>query len=396
MGALIKRGSRQKPRFYAQYKDTDGVRRTKLLRGARSTERARVMLAEIERNVMNGRVGIEPPPTAAETERRTMTVRELGEKFLDEKAGYSNPKIKDMKEYRRQAKWKLASRIRPRIGDRAVASLTVADLERFRDQLLDEKDGNLSPASVTRTLALLSKMFAWGRKQGHVDVDSPTRGCVRPSAASSIDYLSRDEVAQLLAHAEEHAPDLHPMVATAIFTGMRKGELFGLRWSDVHLDAARIDVMRSYSRVPKSGKGRHLPAHPALVRILRAWQPRSAASKEGLVFPVLGRYGVRMGSQDDMLGLAELLAAAKCHAPDHPWHALRHSFASHYMMAGGNILELQKLLGHSTLAMTMVYAHLSPDHLAAGVARMSFAQPVAGTLSFDEAQRRRAAESPTG
>jgi len=44
-------------------------------------------------------------------------------------------------------------------------------------------------------------------------------------------------------------------------------------------------------------------------------------------------------------------------------HVLRHTFASHFMMNGGNILELQRLLGHSTLAMTMRYAHMAPDHL---------------------------------
>ncbi len=44
-------------------------------------------------------------------------------------------------------------------------------------------------------------------------------------------------------------------------------------------------------------------------------------------------------------------------------HVLRHTFASHFMMNGGNILVLQRLLGHSTLAMTMRYAHMAPDHL---------------------------------
>jgi len=44
-------------------------------------------------------------------------------------------------------------------------------------------------------------------------------------------------------------------------------------------------------------------------------------------------------------------------------HALRHTFASHFVMNGGNILTLQKVLGHSTINMTMRYAHLSPDHL---------------------------------
>jgi site-specific recombinase XerD len=100
-----------------------------------------------------------------------------------------------------------------------------------------------------------------------------------------------------------------------------------------------------------------------------------------------------MGTERDMLGIVELLAAAECHAPEHPWHGLRHTMASHFMMSGGNILTLQKLLGHSTLAMTMVYAHLAPDHLAGELARMAFAPPAPeGTVSMEEARRRRAGE----
>ncbi len=48
-------------------------------------------------------------------------------------------------------------------------------------------------------------------------------------------------------------------------------------------------------------------------------------------------------------------------------HALRHTFASHFIQNGGNILTLQKILGHSSLAMTMRYAHLAPEHLAEAV-----------------------------
>lgn len=49
--------------------------------------------------------------------------------------------------------------------------------------------------------------------------------------------------------------------------------------------------------------------------------------------------------------------------PGQMTHILRHTFASHYMMAGGDILGLQRILGHSSITMTMRYAHLSPDHL---------------------------------
>lgn len=48
-------------------------------------------------------------------------------------------------------------------------------------------------------------------------------------------------------------------------------------------------------------------------------------------------------------------------------HILRHTFASHFMMAGGDILTLQRILGHSSIQVTMRYAHLSPSHLQAAV-----------------------------
>lgn len=69
----------------------------------------------------------------------------------------------------------------------------------------------------------------------------------------------------------------------------------------------------------------------------------------------------RMGTPDDMMGIEELLRASGCHVPVRPWHAMRHTFASHYVMAGGNLLALQKILGYSRFEMTQVYSHLAPN-----------------------------------
>jgi site-specific recombinase XerD len=82
-----------------------------------------------------------------------------------------------------------------------------------------------------------------------------------------------------------------------------------------------------------------------------------------------------MGTADDMMGLEELLRAAGCHVPVRPWHAMRHTFASHYAMAGGNLLALQKILGHSKFEMTQIYSHLAPDYMASEIARLSFGAP---------------------
>ncbi|MSP59459.1 MAG: hypothetical protein EXR72_03795 [Myxococcales bacterium] len=135
--------------------------------------------------------------------------------------------------------------------------------------------------------------------------------------------------------------------------------------------------------------------NPELARALRWWREHSPTF-EGLVFPVEPEPGrFRMGKKDDRAGLLPLLAVAGCHTPadGHPWHMLRHAFASHFMMAGGNLFTLQRLLGHSTPMMTQRYAHLAPDHLAAEVARMSFAPPAAaGVADLGAVRRKRAAE----
>jgi site-specific recombinase XerD len=67
-----------------------------------------------------------------------------------------------------------------------------------------------------------------------------------------------------------------------------------------------------------------------------------------------------------------LLKSAGLRVPSHPWHCLRHTFASHFVMAGGNILTLQKILGHSDVKMTMSYAHLAPGFLVEEMDRLKY------------------------
>lgn len=73
---------------------------------------------------------------------------------------------------------------------------------------------------------------------------------------------------------------------------------------------------------------------------------------------------------------------AKCHSVG--FHGLRHTFASHFMMSGGNILTLQKLLGYSSVAVTMKYAHLAPDFMRDEVCRLRFDRKTAGTSALRE------------
>jgi integrase len=217
-------------------------------------------------------------------------------------------------------------------------------------------------------------MYSWAAKQG-ILATNPVHGVERPVPATAIDYLDREEVAALLHLAWARAPEnlearrLATAVELALRVGMRKGELLGLRWSDIDMDTRRLTIARSFESTPKSGKARHLRLPSACVEPLRAWRRMSPKNAAGLVFP--GPKG-RCYSVHALLGLPALLAAAGCRVPAHPWHACRHTFASHYIMQGGNILALQKILGHSDVKMTTMYAHLAPDFLGTEMDRLQY------------------------
>jgi integrase len=330
-------------------------------------------------------------------------VQQLVDRFLLE---YAPPRIKDIEAYRRQARTTFKARILPTFARRAAADVRALEVEQLRDAQL--ADG-LSPASVINTLKFLGKLYAWAKKVGALDCANPASGIEQPRAVPSLDYLDAGEVGRLLAYAEEHAAELpvgiYPMIAVAVCAGLRKGELWGLRWRDLDLDAGRLTVARSYTTLPKSGKVRHVPLHPDLDPILRRWRDACPTTPEGLVFPVERPIlrAFTMGKPDDGLGLGDdvdfktkeprrgILHAAGCHVPARPWHALRHTFASHFMMSGGNILTLQKLLGHADLKMTLLYAHLAPDFMKAEVARIAFVRPHdADVADLAEARRQRA------
>ena len=140
----------------------------------------------------------------------------------------------------------------------------------------------------------------------------------------------------------------------------------------------RLTVAHSYDTTPKGNKPRHLRLPKTVAPYLLAWSAECPPTNPGLVFPILpilaeskpGR--PHMGRAQDMLGLPELLSAAGLRPLTRPWHTLRHTFASHYVMNGGNILALQKILGHSDVKMTLIYAHLAPDYLADEMERVKF------------------------
>jgi len=188
-------------------------------------------------------------------------------------------------------------------------------------------------------------------------------------------YLSEDELSRLKAALDKRiyrkgTKDfnktncrLRVVVLIAVTTGMRASEIFGLRWSDVMYNEGLLAVRAKL----KGGKMRYVPMLPELADELRRYMPKPAVdnvlyivSDDGRIFPPKGdaksgRQRVE-GSFEDLLDRAAIT--------NFRFHDLRHTFASWYMMNGGDLYELAKILGHSNIKMTERYAKLGRQHIA--------------------------------
>lgn len=154
---------------------------------------------------------------------------------------------------------------------------------------------------------------------------------------------------------QEFADHLKPMVMTLLLTGMRRGELFNLKWKDVRFSTNHVTA--TYT---KNGKSRNIPIHPTLKKALKAWRPE-LASEDCYVFP--SSSGGRM--TDIKTAFNKLIDDAKI--SDFRLHDLRHTFASNLVMRGVPLNTVRELPGHSDIKMTLRYAHLSPDNLAQAI-----------------------------
>lgn len=157
----------------------------------------------------------------------------------------------------------------------------------------------------------------------------------------------------------EYSDHLTPMVLLSLHTGCRRGEMFSLTWDSVSFSSARLTIRGSRS---KNGQSRIIALNREALHALREW--RKVAPRAELVFP--GPKGSKMGhiksSWKRVLKDAEITGFR--------WHDLRHTFASYLVMAGVDLNTVRELMGHTDIAMTLRYAHLSDQHKETAVQRL--------------------------
>ena len=154
---------------------------------------------------------------------------------------------------------------------------------------------------------------------------------------------------------------IYAIVVTALQTDMRRSEIFNLEWSDLDFRNRTITVNNKEDWHTKNYEPRTIPMTNFLYEVLSAL-PRHISSSYVFCKPDGSRFQYINRDFDRVLKKAEL--------PHIRFHDLRHTFASHLVMAGVDLATVQKLLGHRDIKTTMRYAHLAPDHLKGAVERI--------------------------
>ncbi len=239
----------------------------------------------------------------------------------------------------------------PFFGKSQLDHIKAEDIERYKARKLDE---GLAPKTINNHLTVLSRCL-----RSAVDWERMThmpKIKLMKAYSRRIDFLTEDETTKLLTASAP--PFVHRMLFTALRTGLRLGELLALSWSDIDFEGNVLIVRRSWVRyemtTPKSHRIRYVPLAGDLRRLLEAER-----QKKGFVFPgVDDKPGSTDGAARELTRLCARAGVRKI-----GWHILRHTFASHLAMKGVSLRVIQQLLGHSTIAMTERYAHLTSASL---------------------------------
>ena len=272
----------------------------------------------------------------------------------------------------------LSNQIAPHLGARPLQKLRPADIEQWHATLKTsgrrDGQGGLSARTIGHAHRLLSKALKEGMRHDLVVRNVATAEQPPRVEADEIVILGAGDVKTLVEKLRGRS--MYPIAITALFTGMRRGELLALRWSDIELDApekharVRQTVEETKSglrlKVPKTRTStRDVGLPEIVVEALRDHRRHQLVQRlalglgklpdDALLFPALD--GSLRGPRAFSKEWSDV--AAGIGIPQATFHSLRHTHASHLIDAGIDVVKISRRLGHASPAITLrVYAHL--------------------------------------
>ncbi|MCD6265273.1 MAG: site-specific integrase [Deltaproteobacteria bacterium] len=235
--------------------------------------------------------------------------------------------------------------------DTRLDNIRYVDLESYRNKLREKptRHGTLRAiASVNREIACLRHVFSKAVEWEMMEQNPFTKGKALVAKANNkrFRYLTEEEIERLLVNSvNDYTKDI---VTAVINTGMRRQEVLNLKWNQIRIGFIYLDKT-------KTNESRQIPINDDLAELFRAIRKRNQLKFDYVFCDNKGRPFKQINKSFQA-------SLKKAGIEDFRFHHLRHTFASHFVMRKGSLKDLQELLGHKTLAMTMRYAHLSQEH----------------------------------
>jgi len=225
-------------------------------------------------------------------------------------------------------------------GESELKEISPLSIEEYRIERLK----SVKKSTVNRELAVMRRAFNLAIDWGYVN-ENPVQKVKFYSETDNLKerILSVEEEERLL---KECSKDLKPIVLVALHTGMRRGEILNLKWSQVDLERRIIKVEGT-----KNGKIRHIPINDVLYEEFQKLK-KSKENKEGFVF-----VNPKTGKPFKCIKRAFKKATVKAGIEGLRFHDLRHTFASRLTEKGVDLITVKDLLGHSTVKVTERYTH---------------------------------------
>lgn len=247
-----------------------------------------------------------------------------------------------------------------------VHSLRELELGTLRRWLGEQSAAGLARATLARRAATARTFTAWALREELIDVDPALRLKAPKRDKSLPGVLQQQQVGRLFDRLKDAAQEGDPvavrnraMVELLYATGIRVGELAGVDVDDLDLDRRTLRVLG------KGNKERTVPfGVPASVAVddwLARGRPKLVTVTSGPAL-FLGRRGARVDQRQVRAVVDELLQALGDTSASGP-HALRHTAATHLLDGGADLRAVQEILGHSSLATTQIYTHVSVERL---------------------------------
>lgn len=273
------------------------------------------------------------------------TAPQLWRYCVDSYAPYAKPRLKERTWKNRQ--YTLATLVK-HIGNLKLTEIKKPEVEQYQN---DRLKANIKASTINDELkvlrAVMSHAISSGVPCAPVKFDDlPVRGKRKVKAWSA------DDVVALLSSVKEKSPRIYGLVLFLLNTGCRKGEALALEWSSVDLKRRLIRIEPSEEWQPKDNEAREIPISDPLLLWFN-------------IVPRTGRY-VFTSDEGERYAFWPQLAfdrARKSAGLTGGPHSTRHTFATHFLKRCPDLFLLARILGHTDITVTKLYAHLLPDHL---------------------------------